>query len=232
VSLGSLKHFLFLGFIKKLDISILKLGENMNTTKEKASYCIGLETGKNLKQQFVDIDHPSLIKGFQDAIANTAPQLKQEEIQSILTSLKQQIELQEREFIAHVAEQNKKISEKFLAENKTKENIITMPSGLQYRVLASGNGPSPKSIDNVTIHFKGSTMEGHIFENTYEQGKPRSIPVNRVIAGWSEALQLMKVGDKWQLFIPSYLAYGEMGLNGQLGPNIALIFEMELIGIN
>ena len=204
----------------------------METTKEKVSYCIGLETGKNLKQQFVDIDFDSLSEGFQDALSEANPRLENQEIQSILTSLRQQIEVQQKQFVARVAEENKKAGEAFLSENKTKEGVVVTASGLQYKILSSGNGPTPSTIDVVTVHYRGHFIDGKVFDSSYERGKPHTFPVNRVIAGWSEALQKMKVGDKWELCIPSYLAYGEMGLNNDIGPNVTLIFEMELIGIN
>jgi FKBP-type peptidyl-prolyl cis-trans isomerase FklB len=204
----------------------------METTREKVSYSIGLEAGRNLKQQFSDLDLKLLVEGFQDAIENAQAKLSDEEIRSIMAALRQQIESQQRQFIAKVAEENKKISESFLADNKNKDGVVTLPSGLQYKVLAEGSGPTPKSIDTVTTHYKGTFIDGRVFDSSYERGKPHAFPVNRVIPGWSEALQLMKVGSKWQLFIPPYLAYGEMGYGNEIGPNMTLIFEMELLGVN
>jgi FKBP-type peptidyl-prolyl cis-trans isomerase FklB len=204
----------------------------MKTTREKVSYCIGLETGKNLKQQFVDIDFERLREGFHDAIAEAGPQLAEEEIRSILTSLKEQIDAQQRRFVAKVADENRKAGDAFLAENRTKEGVQTTPSGLQYTVLSSGNGPLPSSIDVVTVHYHGYFLDGRLFDSSYTRGQPHTFPVNRAIAGWAEALQMMHVGDKWRLFVPSYLAYGEMGLPNQIGPNLSLIFEIELVAIS
>lgn len=203
----------------------------MESTKEKVSYCIGLETGKNLKQQFVDMDYKLLFEGFQDAINEANPKLKTEEIQSILGALRQQIESQQKEFIDKFAQENKKAGEVFLEANKNKEEVKTTASGLQYKVLKSGNGASPKLLDNVTVHYQGSFIDGRVFDSSYAREKPNTFPVNRVIPGWSEALQLMKVGDKWQVFLPSYLAYGELGFGNDIGPNSVLVFEMELLGI-
>lgn len=204
----------------------------MESTKEKVSYCIGLETGRNLKQQFMDIDFQLLIDGFQDAITENQPKLNPDEVRSIMTTLRQQIESQQKQFIAKVATDNKKSGEAFLEENKKKENVVTLPSGLQYQVLSSGNGPSPTILDTVSTHYRGSYINGQIFDSSYERGKPTVFPLNRVIPGWAEALQKMKVGDKWKIFVPSYLAYGEMGFGNEIGPNVTLIFEMELLAIN
>ena len=131
-----------------------------------------------------------------------------------------------------VAEPNKKEGEAFLAANKTKEGVITLPSGLQYKVLTEGNGPKPTVTDTVVCNYRGTRINGAEFDSSYKRGEPTSFQVNRVIRGWTEALQLMPVGSKWQLFIPSDLAYGERGTpGGDIGPNSALIFEVELISI-
>lgn len=204
----------------------------MNSTKEKVSYCIGLETGKSLKQQFTDMDLQLLMQGFKDAIEEKSPKLPNEEVRTVMQALKQQIEMQQRHFIARLADENKKNGEAFLMENKSKEGIVTLPSGLQYKILHQGNGPTPSTLDLVQTHYRGYFIDGRVFDSTYERGKPQTFPLNRVIAGWSEALKMMKVGDKWQIFVPSYLAYGEMGFGNDIGPNMTLIFEMELLGIN
>ncbi|MES2344955.1 MAG: FKBP-type peptidyl-prolyl cis-trans isomerase [Chlamydiota bacterium] len=204
----------------------------MNSTKEKVSYCIGLETGKSLKQQFADMDLTLVLEGFTDAIEEKSLKLPVEEVRTVMQALKQQIEQQQRNYIAKASEENKKLGEAFLADNKKKEDITTLPSGLQYKVLHQGNGPSPTTLDIVQTHYRGYFLDGRVFDSSYERGKPQIFPVNRVIAGWSEALKMMKVGDKWQIFIPSYLAYGEVGFGNDIGPNMTLIFEMELLGIN
>jgi FKBP-type peptidyl-prolyl cis-trans isomerase FklB len=206
----------------------------MDSTKEKVSYCIGLETGRNLRHQFADMDMQCLQDGFLDALSESNPKLKQEEIQSILIALKNQIESQQRQHFSKVAEENKKRSEAFLHENKGKEGIQTLTSGLQYKALSSGpaSGVHPTPLDLVKIHYRGSFVDGRTFDSSYQRGEPHVFPLNRVIAGWTEVLQLMRVGDKWQVFIPPYLAYGEMGFGQEIGPNTALVFEIELLGIN
>ncbi len=202
------------------------------TGKQKASYCIGLEAGNGIRSQFEDIDFELLINGFQDAIRQNAPKISREEFQTTMNLLKQQMEEQQKTFISQMAQTNKKTSEEFLAKNKMVPDVHTMPSGLQYKVLEVGEGACPQLTDFVKVHYKGSFIDGTLFDSSYERDKPQVFPVNRVIAGWAEALQQMKVGDKWQLFVPSYLAYGEAGFPPHIEPNTLLIFEMQLLGIN
>lgn len=206
----------------------------MQTTKEKVSYVIGLETGRNLVQQFGEMDFERVLEGIQHGISDTEPRLPQEEIISIIEALKQQIQSKQKEFFTQVSEENKKRSEAFLLENKNKEGIVTLNSGLQYKVLesASKETPRPTALDHVKIHYRGSYIDGKVFDSSYQKGDPLIVGLNQVILGWSEVLQKMQVGDKWQVFIPSYLAYGERGFEPHIGPNVALIFEMELLGIN
>lgn len=204
----------------------------MKTTKEKVSYCIGLETARNLLRQFTDMDLNLLEEGFKDAISKTSPKLQQEEVQSIMQALKVQVEQQQKQFVVQLSEQNRREGDAFLSENRQKEGIITLNSGLQYKVLSSGMGLKPTPADVVSVHYRGNFIDGRIFDSSYERGKPHTFPVNRVIPGWSEALQLMHVGDKWQIFVPHYLAYGEAGFGDEIGPCTTLIFEMELLGIN
>jgi FKBP-type peptidyl-prolyl cis-trans isomerase FklB len=206
----------------------------MKTTKEKVSYCIGLQTGMNLKQQFADMDVECLNSGFNDALSSTQPQLSSEEIQSILQALRHQVESQQRQFVAKVSEENKKKSESFFLQNKEKEGVQTLTSGLQYKILQQGpgQGEHPTPLDNVKIHYRGTFIDGRVFDSSYQRGQPIVFPLTRVIAGWSEILQLMHVGDKWEVYIPPYLAYGENGFGPEIGPNTALVFEIELLGIN
>lgn len=204
----------------------------MKSTREKVSYCLGLETGRNLQRQFNDMDVELLRKGFEDAIANNNPKLNQEEIQSIMQALRNQVETQQRQFYAKLSEQNRQEGETYLENNKAQEGVVTLKSGLQYKVLTAGTGPKPTPADVVSVHYRGSFINGTIFDSSYERGKPQVFPLNRVIPGWSEALQHMHVGDKWQIVVPHYLAYGEAGFGNEIGPNTTLVFEMELLGIN
>lgn len=204
----------------------------MNSNREKVSYCIGLETGKNICDQFKDIDLDLLIKGFTDAVTRRTPTLDHEEIKQILQALQAQIQQQQKEFILQISEKNQREGEAFLEKNKSQDGVVSLPSGLQYKILASGSGSHPTIYDTVTVHYRGQSIDGAVFDSTYEHQKPAKFPLGRVIPGWSEALKMMKVGDKWQIFIPPYLAYGEAGYGPQIEPNMVLIFEMELLAIN
>lgn len=206
----------------------------MQTTKEKVSYVIGLETGRNLIQQFGEMDFERVLEGIQHGASDREPQLPQEEIASIIEALKQQIQSKQKEFFTQLSEENKKRSEAFLLENKNKKGVTTLNSGLQYKVLESSSKEAsrPTALDTVKIHYRGSYIDGKVFDSSYQRGEPLVISLNQVILGWSEALQKMQVGDKWQVFIPSYLAYGERGFDPHIGPNVALVFEMELLAIN
>ncbi|MBP7074860.1 MAG: FKBP-type peptidyl-prolyl cis-trans isomerase [Rhabdochlamydiaceae bacterium] len=149
-----------------------------------------------------------------------------------MQALRQQVETQQRQFYAKLSEQNRQEGETYLESNKAQEGVVTLKSGLQYKVLAAGTGPKPTPADVVSVHYRGSFINGTIFDSSYERGKPQVFPLNRVIPGWSEALQHMHVGDKWQIVVPHYLAYGEAGFGNEIGPNTTLVFEMELLGIN
>jgi len=203
----------------------------MQSNREKVSYCIGLEAGKNIKGQFNDIDQDLLKKGFSDAILENTPELAGDEIQKIMQALQKQIQEQQKVFVEQLSSKNKAEGEKFLEENKQQEGVVSLPSGLQYKVLKSGTGNSPTMHDTVTVQYRGSLINGTVFDSTYEREEPAEFPVSRVIPGWSEALKVMKAGDKWELFIPAYLAYGENGYGPQIEPNSTLIFEMELLKI-
>lgn len=204
----------------------------MESNKEKVSYCIGLETGRNLRGQFADMDPQMMVDGFQDALTEASPKLSNDEVRALMTALKNQIEQQQKKYVAQIAEQNKLEGEAFLAKNKGSEGVQTLASGLQYKVLKSGDGEKPSVTDIVLVHYEGKLIDGTVFDSSYKRNQPQPLPVNQVIPGWSEALQLMKVGDKWELVVPSYLAYGEMGFQREIPPNATLIFEMELLEIN
>jgi FKBP-type peptidyl-prolyl cis-trans isomerase FklB len=204
----------------------------MQSNREKASYCIGLEMGAQLREQFQEMDVEFLSQGMRDGFTENEPSLPVEEIQKILTAIRNQVEMQQKQFVAKLSEENKKKGEAFLEGNKKQEGVQVLSSGLQYKVLHAGTGASPTLFDTVKVNYRGYFIDGKEFDSTYSRGEPQVFPVNRVIPGWVEALQLMKVGDKWRLFIPSYLAYGEMGYAPSIEPNATLLFDMELISIN
>lgn len=203
----------------------------MESNREKVSYCIGLEAGKSIKGQFKDIDKKLVEKGFIDAVAERTPALDLEEIKTILKALQKQVQEQQRVFVEELAERNKLESEAFFEENSAKKGVHTLPSGLQYKVIEQGAGSKPSMHDSVSVHYRGTLLNGKVFDSTYERETPQEFPLSRVIPGWSEALKLMSVGSKWEVYIPPYLAYGEQGYGPQIEPNSALIFEMKLLKI-
>ena len=196
----------------------------LKNQKEKISYGIGLNIGRNLgsdlKKQSIDIDPNIVAKGLQDALSGANPLLSNEEIQETMVA-----------FQKEMSEKQKQRGEAFLAENKKKEGVKTLTSGLQYKVVKAGSGKKPKLNDTVTVHYRGTLIDGTEFDSSLRRGKPATFPVSGVIPGWTEALPLMEEGAKWQLFIPPKLAYGERGAGGLIGPNATLIFEVELISI-
>jgi len=205
--------------------------EDLKTQKDKVSYSIGLDIGKNMKANSVDIDADILLKGIKDGLEEKEGLLTEEEIAQVMQDFQQDLMAKQMAKQKEEGDKNLKEGETFLEANKKKEGVKVLPSGLQYKVLKSGNGPSPKETDKVKTHYKGTLINGTEFDNSISRGEPAVFPVNGVIKGWTEALQLMKVGDKWELYIPANLAYGEKGAGGAIPPNATLVFEVELLGI-
>ena len=197
--------------------------------KSKESYSVGYQFGQNLKKMKADLDAEVLSEGIEDALSGKESRLTEEEMGSSLSNLRQRSMTAMQEELKAQAEKNLVEGEKFLTENKTKEGVKTTESGLQYKVIAEGEGPSPKAGDTVTVHYRGTLVDGTEFDSSYQRGEPATFPLKGVIPGWTEALQLMKKGSKWVLFIPSDLAYGERGAGNRIPPNSTLIFEVELI---
>jgi FKBP-type peptidyl-prolyl cis-trans isomerase FklB len=198
---------------------------------DKASYSIGLNLGGNFKQQELPVNLDYLIQGLKDGLAGAEPMLAQEEIQTVMQAFQQEMMAKQKERHDAAAVKNKADAMEFLAANKTRPGVVTTESGLQYEVLTEGTGPRPKADDQVTVHYRGTLLDGTQFDSSLDRGQPATFPVGGVIPGWVEAMQLMPVGSKWKLYIPPELAYGERGARGAIGPNAALIFEVELIGI-
>ena len=196
----------------------------LKTSKDKVSYAVGVNIGNTLKPWGDEIDLNVMQNAIKDVLAKKTPLLTEQEMREIVMNF-------QSEFRTRSLEKNKKEGEKFLAENKTKEGVKTTPSGLQYKVMTQGEGKIPTSNDTVVAHYRGTLIDGSEFDSSYKRGEPSEFPVMGVIKGWTEALLMMPVGSKWQLFIPSDLAYGERGNRGTIPPNSTLLFDIELVSI-
>ena len=203
---------------------------DLKTTKEKASYSIGFRIAKDFKSNKLDIDSAIVAKGFQDGLYGKQL-LTDEQINKVLMDFQREMYEKKMKEAQGLSTQNKKDAQVFLAQNKTKPGIQTTSSGLQYLVVKSGNGPSPKATDKVQVHYVGKLLNGTEFDNSYKRNQPAVIQLNSVIKGWTEALQLMKVGDTWKLFISPELGYGDAGAGEVIPPGSLLIFDVELVGI-
>jgi FKBP-type peptidyl-prolyl cis-trans isomerase FklB len=206
----------------------------LKTPKDKNSYAVGLFFGNQLHQSGVDLDtiDPAVFaRAIKDALAGEKPLLTPEEQRTLLTQLQTDLRAKQQAKMQQLAVSNKTAGDAFLAENKAKDGVVTMPSGLEYKVLQEGTGPKPTADDSVVCNYRGSLLDGTEFDSSYKHGQPATFPVKGVIRGWTEALQLMPVGSKWQLVIPPDLAYGERGAGQQIGPNATLVFEVELLSI-
>lgn len=203
----------------------------LKTPREKFSYALGMNLGTNLHKQSVDVDPNIVAQGLRAAMAGGKTLLTPEEAQEALIAVQKDLQTKQQEKMKVAGEANKKEGEAFLAANKSKEGVVELPSGLQYKILTAGTGPKPTAADSVVCNYRGTLINGTEFDSSYKRGQPATFPVSGVIKGWTEALQLMPVGSKWQLFIPSNLAYGPPGRGGLIGPDATLIFEVELMSI-
>jgi FKBP-type peptidyl-prolyl cis-trans isomerase FklB len=203
----------------------------LKTQKDKVSYAIGMNVGSNLHRQSVDVDPKVLQQGLEDALAGGKTLLSEDEARATLTQLQGDMRQKQAAKMQQAGEANKKEGDAFLAANKTKEGVVTLASGLQYKIISTGKGPKPTASDSVVCNYRGTLIDGKEFDSSYKRGQPATFPVGGVIKGWTEALQLMPVGSKWQLFVPPDLAYAERGSGPDIGPNATLIFEVELISI-
>ena len=204
----------------------------LKTDKDKVSYSIGLDIGNTFKKQKMDIDPNILLSGMRDALTEgKKPLLTEEQVKETMTAYSKTMREQQAEQAKVESAKNAAAGEKFLAENKGKEGVKTTASGLQYKVLKEGSGASPKETDTVEVNYRGTLINGTEFDSSYKRNEPASFPVNRVIKGWTEGLQLMKPGSKYQLFVPADLAYAERGAGQDIGPNETLIFEVELLKV-
>ena len=210
----------------------------LTTDKDKTSYAIGADLGMKLKQAEIDVDPAILSRAVKDVLSGGTTAMTDDEVRAKLMDLTKGLQAKQQENQKKQAEADKAIGEKnrkdgeaFLAENKSKEGVVALPSGLQYKVLKTGDGPKPTPQDTVTCNYRGTLLDGKEFDSSYKRGQPASFPVGGVIKGWTEALQLMPVGSKWQLFIPADLAYGDRRAGQDITPGSTLIFDVELLSI-
>jgi FKBP-type peptidyl-prolyl cis-trans isomerase FklB len=199
--------------------------------KDKESYSLGYQFGESLKIQGLDINLDVYTSAIRDALAGKGPQLSQEEIRATMMDLQKRAMAAQQKVLKEQGDKNLAEGKAFLAENGKKKEVKTLPSGLQYKVLSEGTGKTPKKSDTVTVHYRGTFMNGTEFDSSISRGQPASFQVDGVIPGWTEALQLMKEGAKWQIFVPAELAYGERGMPPRIPPQSTLIFEVELISV-
>ncbi len=204
---------------------------SLKSTDDKLNYSVGYEIGMNIKRNNLALNEAIFMKGINDSVAEKDPLLSEEEMREVKQEHAKTQREQRKKEREELGTKNKEEGEKFMAENKAKDGVVTTESGLQYKVLKAGEGEKPKETDRVEVNYKGTLIDGTEFDSSFKRNKPATFAVNRVVKGWSEALQLMPVGSKWQLYIPADLGYGPRGAGAKIGPNAVLIFEVELLKI-
>jgi FKBP-type peptidyl-prolyl cis-trans isomerase FklB len=203
----------------------------LKTDKDKVSYAIGADLGNKIKGSSIDVDSAVLAEALKDALGGAKMLMTDDEIRNTLQGLSKQLQAKQAAANKEISDKNKKEGEEFLAANKAKEGVVVLPSGLQYKILKAGDGPKPTAADSVVCNYRGTLISGKEFDSSYKRGQPATFPVGGVIKGWTEALQLMPVGSKWQLFVPADLAYGDRQASADITPGSTLIFEVELLSI-
>jgi FKBP-type peptidyl-prolyl cis-trans isomerase FklB len=203
----------------------------LDTAKSRISYTIGVNIGQDFKTQKMDVDADILVMGLKDSMAGKELRLTDEEMATEIQTFQETMQAKMAAEMEALVAKNKAEGEAFLAENAKKEGVVVTASGLQYKILEPGEGDSPQATDVATVHYRGTLIDGTQFDSSYDRGQPATFPVGGVIAGWTEALQLMTPGAKWQLVIPAELAYGERGAGQDIGPNATLLFDVELISV-
>jgi FKBP-type peptidyl-prolyl cis-trans isomerase FklB len=211
--------------------SLAAEASDLEDETQKLSYSIGYQVGGDFKRQGLEIDPDLVVRGVLDAHSGSEPLMTAEEMRQTLTELRQRAVAAAKQQREEQAAKNLAAGEAFLAENAGKEGVKTLPSGLQYQVLSEGEGDPPGATDTVTVHYRGTLIDGSEFDSSYGRGEPATFPLDRVIPGWTEGLQLMRPGAKYRLFVPAELGYGERGSGRNIGPNSTLIFEVELLSV-
>ncbi|GAN22931.1 TPA: macrophage infectivity potentiator Mip [Legionella pneumophila] len=204
---------------------------SLATDKDKLSYSIGADLGKNFKNQGIDVNPEAMAKGMQDAMSGAQLALTEQQMKDVLNKFQKDLMAKRTAEFNKKADENKVKGEAFLTENKNKPGVVVLPSGLQYKVINPGNGVKPGKSDTVTVEYTGRLIDGTVFDSTEKTGKPATFQVSQVIPGWTEALQLMPAGSTWEIYVPSGLAYGPRSVGGPIGPNETLIFKIHLISV-
>ncbi len=203
----------------------------LSTQDQKVSYMFGLNMGGYLKKLGINVDKAALLQAINDTLSGAKLLLTPQEVAAVQQEFSQKMQEQQMAKTKAASEKNGKEGEEFLKKNKGEKGVVTTPSGLQYQILTQGSGPKPKATDMVTVNYRGTLIDGKEFDNSYSRGQPATFPVNGVIPGWTEGLQLMNVGTKAKLFVPANLGYGDRGAGQEIGPNQTLVFEVELLSI-
>lgn len=210
-------------------------GGELKTLKDKVSYAIGLDIGRNFKQQSLDtkdVDLNRVKQGIEDLLTDKKPLMTDKELQETMMAFQQQMMAKHDSVNLIKSANNLKTNQEFFAKNAKEPGVVTLPDGLQYVIITEGKGKKPDTTNTVTVHYTGSLIDGTVFDSSIQRGQPATFPLKGVIKGWTEVLQLMPLGSKWKVFIPPALAYGTTGAGDKIGPNAALIFEVELLAIN
>lgn len=204
----------------------------LKTDTDKLSYSIGSDLGKNFKRQAIEINPAAMTQGITDAMGTGKSLMTDDQMKDVLTKFQKDVMAKRTAELTKKSTDNKVIGEKFLAENKTKAGVVVLPSGLQYKIIKNGSGARPTKEDMVTVEYTGHLINGEVFDSTAKTGKPASFKLSQVIAGWTEALQLMPAGSTWEIYVPASLAYGDRTVGGPIGPNETLIFNIHLISVD
>ncbi|MGA9565646.1 MAG: FKBP-type peptidyl-prolyl cis-trans isomerase [Candidatus Korobacteraceae bacterium] len=203
----------------------------LTTQKDKVSYAIGMNIGESMKKDSLDINADILARGMKDAMSGGKLLLTDEQVKQVMTELRTEVTQRKEAEAKKISDTNKQEGQQFLATNKSKPGVVALPSGLQYKIVKEGTGPKPAATDTVVCNYRGTLINGTEFDSSYKGGQPATFPVDKVIKGWTEALQLMPVGSKWEVYVPSDMAYGERSPGPEIGPNSTLIFEIDLLSI-
>lgn len=226
------KALLTLALSSLLAAPVMAADSSLKTEEDRLSYSLGLIMGQRLTQDFDQLNVDVMAQAIKDLYAKGDLKMTEAEVKETMQAFQQKKMLEQQEAQAKASEANLKAGQEFMAANGKKKGVVTTASGLQYQVLTKGNGAKPALTDQVKVHYEGKLLNGEVFDSSYQRGEPVTFGLNQVISGWQEGLQLMSVGSKWKIFIPSDLAYGPGGTGGPIGPNETLVFEVELLDIN